>query len=283
MSTFTAVDNAIIDNYLIVLKGATLSVYLYLRRCSDIDGKKVWPTNETIAKATGYSTKQVSRATKQLEAMNLIHIERTYNKQTGHKKNYFHFLTPGDMDVPRPTDTDVPRQETPTSSGTGHGCPNNNTKRTRPSNNTQTLKKETIVREYETEAPNLEDAVVAILKNLKVDKSFWPSVSGRGVNRVQALAELAKKKATKNPGGWFRKAVDGGWDIPGHDKRAFEMQCDLVRKTSDILVSKHSGIEYEILKYKTGPQIVIMTDRDGETIIDEKELEKFTWQRNAVR
>jgi len=142
--------------------------------------------------------------------------------------------------------------------------------------NKPSLKKETIIREYDIH--NLEDAVVAILKKLKVDQSFWPSLNDMPLNRVQALAELANKKAKSNAGGWFRSAVEGGWDIPGHDKKAFEIQCDLIRKNWSHLKSKATGDSYEILKYKTGGQRVIMTDKRGEVTLDEEGLEAFTYE-----
>lgn len=132
--------------------------------------------------------------------------------------------------------------------------------------------------EIESQALDLDSAVVAILKNLGVDQSFWPKLHGMSSERVRALSELAKKKSGANPAGWFRKAVEGSWDVPGVDKKAFEMQCDLIRRTATHLKSKRTGQKYEILKFKTGAKIVINATDRGDVNIDEKGLNEFTWE-----
>jgi len=282
--SFTIIDNAVIDKHFKDKKfvGAPMSVYIALRRRSDANGKKVFPSYETIAEDTGYSMRHVKRAIAYLEEIGLIIIEKKMGKR-GFERNIYHFigLSNSDTHVTSNSDTHVPGVVTPMSPGWCHGSHPNNTNinNTKDNNNiAPPIKRETIVREYETQQVNLDDVVVAILKNLKVDQSFWPSLNGMETNRVQALSELAKKKATKNPGGWFRKAVEGAWEIPGVDKRAFEMQCDLIRKTRTHLLSKVSGKEYEIDRFKTGAKIVIHTDDRGDVVLSsEKSLEDFIY------
>lgn len=272
--SFTTISNAIIDKHIKKLKGAALSVYMVLRRRSDIQGKKVWPGVDVLATDTGYSERQIKRAIKILVELKIIFKEMVMTPQ-GRQKNVYHFLSQCDMGVMGGV--------TPVSYDVGHGSPHNNTNINNTNKTTTTptpkIVKETIVREYETHS--LDDVVVAILKNFKVDPSFWPSLNGMDTNRVEALAGLAKKKAKSNPGGWFRRAVEGGWDIPGYDKRAFEMQCDMIRGTSTHLVSKKTGSQYEIDRYKTGDKIVIHTGDRGDVVITcEKELGDFTWHSN---
>lgn len=234
-----------------------------------------------MVELSGLGKSTIRRACSWLIENNILESENRINSKTGQKANEWKLLPParwGTGGVPASEHGGCPEESM---GDAPYGTPLPYVSRIlNTTTNAPPLKRKTIIEEYETHT--LNDIVVAILKNLKVDESFWPTLNGMEPTRIEALAELAKKKASENPGGWFRRAVEGSWDIPGHSKKVFEMQCDMIRNTWTHLKSKQTGDYYEILKYKTGGQIVIMTDRRGEVVLDEKGLEAFTYETEAA-
>ncbi len=278
MENFTAISNSIIDNHLNDLSASAIKVYIYLRRCSDINDKPSWPKVEKIAEITGYCERQVKRAIQELEALKLIFVHREI-LPSGHKKNTYHFLTPSDVDVTRPSDTDVQSQVTPVSKAKGHGSHYNNTNinNTNMNNNKGTTKVEVTV----NVSINLENAVVAILKSVDIDEPeegpFKDKLIDTPNNRLQAYATRSKSK--KNPQGWFRQAVTKNYKIPELDKQAFEMMCDMIRSTSTHLISKASSKEYLIEQDRKGSIISFYSEERQKyiTLTSEKQLEDYTW------
>jgi DNA-binding Lrp family transcriptional regulator len=251
---------------------------------SDFHLKPVWPSLKTIAKMTGLSKSTVIRYVQELEEVKLIIRQTRSDGEKGQISTRYFFET---SPTPVSTETQAPvstETQAPVSTGNLPLCPPghpNNNKRTRINITTTTdapkLKKRIIQEEYETETHNLEDAVVAILKNLGIKESFWPEVQGMEPNRVKALAKQAEKKAD-DPAGWFVDAVKGKWKIRGFDKLAFEIECDKIRAQCTHLKSKETGKEYEIQRYLTGPSLHIATADRGNIVLDsELKLQPFTW------
>jgi len=281
--TWSKLMNAVIDDgHLANMRGVAPKVYMALLRHSNFNLKDVHPGIDRLCELTGVKSRSsIKEALKNLADLKLISITHRSNNSRGKLTNLYSFTKFNTLGDGRESDRGEgsesgPGERRENSQGKGGKMAPNKTELTKPTTTTP-LKRTTIVHEYESQNFELEDAVVAILKNLKIDRSFWPTLNGMETNRVQALASLASKKAKKNPGGWFRRAVEGDWSIPGFDQSVFEIECDLIRKTSRFLKSKRTGKEYEIDISKTGPKIVIDTDDRGAVVLDTDEaLAKFT-------
>jgi len=73
--TFIQIKTGFRDRHLAKLKGAKLSVFLCI--ALHMDGNKVaFPSQATIAKETGYSRVEVSRCVSELEALNMLKVQR---------------------------------------------------------------------------------------------------------------------------------------------------------------------------------------------------------------
>lgn len=288
-ASWSKLMNAIIDEgHLAKMKGASPKVYMALLRHSDFDLKDVYPGIEKLCKLTGVKSRtSIKDALKNLSEIGLIHITKRSHDSKGCLTNLYSFEKFSPLEEGQKSDQGEGQK-----SGQGYsrlsgpaagGNPApNNTEITIPNTttNNRRLKKRIIQEEYETEVPNLDDVVVAILKNLNIKESSWSIAKDVPPSRIQALEKLAKNK--KNPPGFFIRALEDGWQIPGFDKEAFEIQCDFIRTTFSYLKSKKTGKFYEIIKYKTGDKVTIMAEDRGEVILDEKELEKFTYENKVA-
>lgn len=263
------------QGYLGRMKGKACEVYIALLSHSDFEFKDVWPSLNTLTREVNVKErKTITLALNNLEDIGLIKKAKRKARDGKNLSNIYSFhifegLGVGDENTQGIGGQNTQGVEDENTQRWGMKIPTNNNKGTR-------IKTTTIVEELPDH--DLSEIVVAILKNLKVDPSVWPSLNGMATSRVEALAALASQKANKNPGGWFRKAVEGGWSIPGYDKKAFEMQCDMIRKTATHLVSKATGSQYEIDRFQVGDKIVIHTDERGDVVLtSEEELADFTW------
>lgn len=70
------------------LKMSTISVYLYLERRSDKEGK-CFPSVRTMARDLNASTRTIQRAIRELEKKGFIRIEKRYRANLGNTSNMY--------------------------------------------------------------------------------------------------------------------------------------------------------------------------------------------------
>jgi len=237
------------------MTGAAAKVYIAMLAHTDSTFKEIWPSRSRIQNLTKLKRNAVDRAIANLVDLGVIEKLVCKDEKKGYVANRYKITH-------TPTFSNEPTLRSNLNPGYVQGSTHptfsdgDQTRIREQDKQQQQIKRETtIVREYETETPDIDSVVVAIFKRLKLDKAVWAEMGAFSADRMQALECIAKTK--KSPSGYFVKALREGWSIPTVDDKAFEMECDMIRASFTHLKSKKTGEIYQILKYKPGPKLMI--------------------------
>jgi len=275
--TWSKLMNAVVrEGHVKNMKGSAAVVYMVLLTHSDFELKDCFPGIARICELSGLKEFAVRKALSNLEEIGLITKTKRANRKKGNLTNLYSFekftvLEGGCVCKGGGDCICIPGQGCKTNEGGATKTDPNNTHITTPK--TTTLKRRIIQEEYET-TNNLSDDVVAILKALGVGESVWSHVESMDISRIQAIANLSKKK--DDPGAYFAEFIRNGYSVPGLDQSTWEIVCERVRARCDKLRSKKTGKEFLINKYQTGPVVVLDTPKGEHRIANEQELLKFT-------
>lgn len=277
-------DTFVTEGYLAKLSGSAAKVYFVLLQHSDYHFKDVHPGTKRLCKLTGLKSTAVRDAVKELVSHGIIEKVNRSSSVNGTLSNMYSFKKVDIGGIGNPIggyrEDDRGGYRESDIGGIGNPTPNYKALTKEITTTSPPLKRETVIREYETEVPDLEKAVVAILKNLNVDETAWPLAQGISINRIKEWEKKATKPHVEDQGSYFAQLMrkQDEWK-PKKDKDAdFTCFCDRFKRSFSHVKSKVTGKTYPIInRTKSSPHIAVAVatgneESYSETFSDEDEF-----------